>query len=67
MSQKIVSHEGLYLLQSENGLMAKRLSDNEGVLRVVSDNSEYENWTIAASARDANPIAGKIVWCARTI
>jgi phage repressor protein C with HTH and peptisase S24 domain len=67
MSQKIVSHEGLYLLQSENGLMAKRLSDNEGVLRVVSDNSEYENWTIAASAREANPIAGKIVWCARTI
>jgi phage repressor protein C with HTH and peptisase S24 domain len=67
MSQKIVSHEGLYLLQSENGLMAKRLSDNEGVLRVVSDNSEYENWTIAASAREANPIAGKIVWCARIV
>ena len=67
MSQKTVNHEGLYLLQSEDGLMAKRLSDNKGELLVVSDNSEYENWTIEASAREANPIAGKIVWCARTI
>jgi len=65
MSQKTVNNEGLYLLQSEDGLMAKRLSDNKGDLLVVSDNCEYENWTIAASAREANPIAGKIVWCAR--
>jgi phage repressor protein C with HTH and peptisase S24 domain len=67
MSQKTVSHEGLYLLQSEDGLMAKRLSDNKGSLHVVSDNPEYENWTIEASARETNPIAGKIVWCARAI
>jgi phage repressor protein C with HTH and peptisase S24 domain len=67
MSQKTVSHEGLYLLQSESGLMAKRLSDHQGLLRVVSDNPEFESWTIKASAREANPIAGKIVWCARTI
>jgi phage repressor protein C with HTH and peptisase S24 domain len=67
MSQKTVSHEGLYLLQSENGLMAKRLSDYQGSLRVVSDNPEFESRTIEASARDANPIAGKIVWCARAV
>jgi phage repressor protein C with HTH and peptisase S24 domain len=67
MSQKTVSHEGLYLLQSESGLMAKRLSDHQGSLRVESDNPEFESWTIRASARDTNPIAGKIVWCARTI
>lgn len=67
MSQKIVSHEGLYLLQSEDGLMAKRLTDKQGELSVVSDNPEYENWTVEASAREANPIAGKIVWCARAI
>lgn len=67
MSQKLVNHEGLYLLQSESGLMAKRLSDHQGSLRVVSDNPEFENRTIEASARDANPIAGKIVWCARIV
>ncbi len=67
MSQKTVSQPGLYLLQSEDGLMAKRLLDKQGILSVVSDNPEYENWTIATSAREANPIAGKIVWCARAI
>ena len=67
MLQKTVSHEGLYLLQSEDGLMAKRLRDHNGVLYVESDNSEYENWTIEASARETNPIAGKIVWCARVV
>ena len=67
MSQKTVNHEGLYLLQSEDGLMAKRLSDKQGELLVMSDNPEYDNWTIAASARETNPIAGKIVWCARAI
>ena len=67
MSQKAVSHEGLYLLQSEDGLMAKRLSDKNGTLLVVSDNSDYENWTLTASARESSPVAGKIVWCARSL
>ncbi len=67
MSQKSVTREGLYLLQSEDGLMAKRLSDKQGELLVVSDNSEYESWTISKEARENNSIAGKIVWCARTI
>ena len=67
MSQKTVNHEGLYLLQSEDGLMAKRLSDKQGELSVISDNPEFDNWTIPAQGREANPIAGKIVWCARTI
>ena len=67
MSQKAVNHEGLYLLQSEDGLMAKRLSDKQGELSVISDNPEFDNWTIPAQGREANPIAGKIVWCARTI
>jgi phage repressor protein C with HTH and peptisase S24 domain len=67
MSQKNVAREGLYLLQSEDGLMAKRLTDNQGELSVVSDNLEYENWTISRHSREINPVAGKIVWCARTI
>jgi phage repressor protein C with HTH and peptisase S24 domain len=67
MSQKNVTAEGLYLLQSEDGLMAKRLQDNKGELLVISDNPEYENWTISRHAREINPVAGKIVWCARTI
>lgn len=67
MSQKSVNHEGLYLLQSEDGLMAKRLNDKQGELSVVSDNPEYENWVIPLEARENNPVAGKIVWCGRTI
>ena len=67
MSQKVVSHEGLYLLQSEDGLMAKRLSDKNGTLLVVSDNADYDNWTLTASARESNPVTGKIVWCARSL
>lgn len=67
MSQKSVNHEGLYLLQSEDGLMAKRLSDKQGELSVVSDNPDYENWVIPLEARENNPVAGKIVWCGRTI
>lgn len=67
MSQKTVSHEGLYLLQSEDGLMAKRLSDKQGELSVVSDNPDYDNWKISPASREANPVAGKIVWCARAI
>ena len=67
MSQKAESHEGLYLLPSEDGLMAKRLSDKQGELSVVSDNPEYDNWKILPANREANPVAGKIVWCARTI
>ncbi len=67
MSQKNVTVEGLYLLQSEDGLMAKRLQDNKGELFVISDNPEYENWTISRHSREINPVAGKIVWCARTI
>ncbi len=67
MSQKEVNHEGLYLLQSEDGLMAKRLSDKQGELSVISDNLEFDNWTIPAQGREANPVAGKIVWCARAI
>ena len=67
MSQQTVSSEGLYLLQSEDGLMAKRLIDQQGELCVISDNAEFNNWTIAPSARDTNPVTGKIVWCARAI
>lgn len=67
MSQNSVANEGLYLLQSENGLMAKRLTDKQGELLVASDNPEYDNWTISLAGRETNPVAGKIVWCARTI
>lgn len=67
MSQKSVTNEGLYLLQSEDGLMAKRLAERQGELSVVSDNPEFDNWIIPAQGREANPVAGKIVWCARAI
>ena len=68
ISRKTVSGEGLYLLQTEDGLMAKRLKPSTGHdLFVMSDNPEYPSWHIAAKDRESNPIAGRIVWCARAI
>lgn len=67
MSQKSVAREGVYLLQAEQGLMAKRLKDKQGELQVMSDNPEYENWVIPLAEREHNPVAGKIVWCARSL
>lgn len=67
MTQNSVNNEGLYLLQSKDGLMAKRLKESKGDLCVSSDNPDYESWNITAAERVLNPVAGKIVWCARAI
>lgn len=67
MTQNSVNNEGLYLLQSKDGLMAKRLKESKGDLCVSSDNPDYESWNITAAERALNPVAGKIVWCARAI
>lgn len=67
MSDKDVRREGLYLLQSEEGLMAKRLTEQQGEINVCSDNPDYDNWIIPLTERENNPVAGKIVWCGRAI
>lgn len=66
MSQRLVNREGVYLLQSEDGLMAKRLKDNKGDLYVTSDNPDFKSWVIEKENRDSAPVMGKVVWCARS-
>ncbi|NRB38817.1 MAG: helix-turn-helix transcriptional regulator [Pseudomonadales bacterium] len=68
MTQKNVQREGLYLLNTEDGLMAKRLSQNSsGDLQVISDNPDYTNREIKMQQRQGNEVNGKIVWCARVV
>ncbi|MGI9275633.1 MAG: XRE family transcriptional regulator [Endozoicomonas sp.] len=68
MSQRTVQREGIYLLQTDDGLMAKRLKQAaNGDLNVNSDNPEYPSWTIPVQDREHNPVLGKVVWCARSI
>ena len=68
MSQKMVHKEGIYLLHTPHGLMAKRLKQrNDGVLSVMSDNQEFDSWDIQLTEREENAVVGKVVWCARSI
>ena len=68
MSQKTVPGEGVYLLQTEDGLMAKRLKQkSNGDLLVKSDNPDFPSWTMSAKDYGLNQVVGKIVWCARAI
>lgn len=68
MSDKMVHKEGIYLLHTPDGLMAKRLKqDRDGVLQVISDNPLYDCWSIKPADREQNQVVGKVVWCARSI
>ncbi len=68
ISRKDVQSEGLFLLHTEDGLMAKRLKPaRDKALKVISDNPEYPSWDVPASKREQNPVMGKVVWCARTV
>ena len=68
MSQKTIPVEGVYLMQTEDGLMAKRLKlKANGDLQVTSDNPDFNSWTISTRDAGHNLVIGKVVWCARSI
>ncbi len=68
MSQKMVHKEGVYLLHTPQGLVTKRLKQHaDGLLNVISDNSDFESWDIYPKDLEHNTIIGKVVWCARSI
>ena len=68
MSQTLVQSEGVFLVHTEDGLLAKRLKKKAGEhLQVISDNPEYKSWEIDLKVVESNPVVGKIVWCARTV
>ncbi|WP_252177810.1 XRE family transcriptional regulator [Endozoicomonas sp. 4G] len=67
MSRKSVQSEAVYLIQTEEGLMAKRVKQIQHELKIISDNPEYPRWNIDLKKLEENPIVGKVVWCARTV
>ncbi len=68
MSQTLVNREGVFLLQTEQGLMAKRLkTQGQGEISVISDNTQYPSWVINADNEEHNRVVGKVVWCARQL
>ena len=67
MSKKSLSQNDLFLLHTEQGLMAKRLNKHNDGIEVVSDNPQYQNWLITQDNQSMNQIVGKIVWCARSL
>ncbi|MCL6269667.1 helix-turn-helix domain-containing protein [Sansalvadorimonas sp. 2012CJ34-2] len=66
-TRKTVQHEGLYLIHTEDGLMAKRLKPGKEEVKVISDNPEYPGWAISGLDHETNQVVGKIVWCARSM
>lgn len=68
MSNNQVNHEGIFLLQNDDGLFAKRLKQTrEGALQVISDNPEHASWMISPTQDEQSRVLGKVVWCGRTI
>ena len=68
MTQQKVHNEGVFLLQTETGLMAKRLKINaQNTLQVTSDNPQYPKWEIRLEEQEFNPVSGKVVWSARKL
>lgn len=68
MTQQNVHSEGLFLLQTDTGLMAKRLKISaQNTLQVTSDNPQYPNWDIRLEEQEFNPVSGKVVWSARKL
>ncbi len=67
LSQKQPSGEGIFVLQTQDGLMAKRLQQKSDHVAVISDNSDYPSWRIDEKNAEHNNIIGKIVWCGRSL
>lgn len=67
LSQQQPSREGIFVLQTQDGLMAKRVQQKTDHLVVISDNPEYPTWQINEKNAEHNNIVGKIVWCGRSL
>ncbi|MCF2910272.1 XRE family transcriptional regulator [Pseudoalteromonas sp. DL2-H2.2] len=67
LSQRDANKRGVFVLQTEDGLMAKRLQQHRDHISVVSDNPEYPAWQIHADNAQQHGIAGRIVWCGRSM
>ena len=78
LSNKRVKKDSIYLLNTETGLVAKRLRNlNAHTLEVISDNPDYDTWQMdltsgdltngELSSQQSSPVVGKIVWSAKAL
>ncbi|MBQ4813118.1 helix-turn-helix transcriptional regulator [Pseudoalteromonas luteoviolacea] len=67
MSQQNPSKSGVYIIQTQDGLMAKRLQQKSDHIAVISDNDEYPSWQITSDNAEQHGVAGRIVWCGRSL
>ncbi|MEI8631286.1 S24 family peptidase [Vibrio sp. PP-XX7] len=67
LSQQHLVREGIYLLQTEDGLHTKRLKAHKDGIEVISDNPDYPRWQISATEHSHSRITGKVVWCGRGV
>ena len=67
MTQRSVRNNAVYLLNTEHGLLTKRLQQQAGVLQIHSDNPHFSSWQLDLSEQQENPVLGRIVWSARTL
>lgn len=68
MSQKNIQSGSIYLLNTDTGLVAKRIRplDNSS-LDIISDNQDYDSWILNLAETEDNPLMGKVVWSARSV
>ena len=60
--------DGIYLLQTQDGLMSKRLkSKSGGDIEVISDNPDYANWCLSPQTDEQTQVIGKVVWFGRKL
>ncbi|WP_422412660.1 MULTISPECIES: XRE family transcriptional regulator [unclassified Endozoicomonas] len=67
LSRRSVHSEAVYLIQTEDGLMAKRVKQVQHELKITSDNPEYPRWNMDLKKVEENPVVGKVIWCARAV
>ncbi|MCF2859241.1 XRE family transcriptional regulator [Pseudoalteromonas sp. SMS1] len=67
LSQQQLSKSGVYIIQTQDGLMAKRLHQKSDHIAVISDNEAYPSWQITSDNAEQHGVAGRIVWCGRSL
>ena len=67
LSQQQPSNAAVFIIQTEDGLMAKRIVPKQHHMEVISDNPAYPNWHITPENAEQHGISGRVVWCGRAI
>ena len=67
LSCQQVHQENVYLLYTEDGLMAKRLKPMQGGIKVIIDNPDYPSWEISAANGEQTRVVGKVAWFGRDV